>query len=237
MTEQQTRDRVKMILAGTAAEGMTSEHAVIVPSPVHPERALQVLTLAQRTAEEHIAGAQRQANKIHDEAQGAADQIARDAQAYGHNVRSEADKALAEARAIAEQAARDARTRGDEARKGAEQILGEARDTAETITGEARRQAEQLKQQAQLRYDDLVGSLVAKRAALQQQIEALEEFDRDYRSRLTTFMQAQMRALWADNPQVGDELTGSLEDLSGPGGPADPPPLVPASRSGRRHAV
>ena len=54
-----------------------------------------------------------------------------------------------------------------------------------------------------------MGSLATKREALQQQIEALEHFDRDYRGRLTTFMQNQLRALWVDQPQVDT----STEDL------------------------
>jgi hypothetical protein len=52
----------------------------------------------------------------------------------------------------------------------------------------------------------VVGSLGTKREALQQQIEALENFDREYRQRLTTFMQGQLRALWVDQPQVSAEL-------------------------------
>ena len=53
----------------------------------------------------------------------------------------------------------------------------------------------------------MVGSLAGKREALQEQIEALEQFDREYRARLQTFMQGQLRALWADQPQV----TGDVE--------------------------
>jgi len=52
----------------------------------------------------------------------------------------------------------------------------------------------------------VVGSLATKREGLQNQIEALEQFDREYRSRLTTFMQGQLRALWVDQPQLTDEL-------------------------------
>jgi hypothetical protein len=37
----------------------------------------------------------------------------------------------------------------------------------------------------------VVGSLAARREALQQQIEALERFDREYRARLQAFMQSQ----------------------------------------------
>ena len=65
--------------------------------------------------------------------------------------------------------------------------------------------ADELMHQAQQRYEDVVGSLAAKREALQRQIEALEQFDRDYRARLTTFMQIQLRALWVDEPRVDAE--------------------------------
>jgi hypothetical protein len=52
----------------------------------------------------------------------------------------------------------------------------------------------------------VVGSLGTKREALAQQIEALEQFDREYRSRLTAFMQGQLRSLWVDQPQVAGNL-------------------------------
>jgi len=73
--------------------------------------------------------------------------------------------------------------------------------------------------QAQQRYEDIVGSLAAKREALQRQIEALEQFDGDYRARLTTFMQNQLRALWVDEPRVNEEeieQSGSEESTTPP---------------------
>jgi cell division septum initiation protein DivIVA len=120
---------------------------------------------------------------------------------------------LAEARAASEQAARDARASSDEARRSGDQILAEARAQAEAVVGEAKGHAEQLRLQAQQRYEDSVGSLRAKREALQQQIEALGVFDREYRARLTSFMQGQLRSLWADQPQVGDELPAAEADV------------------------
>lgn len=193
-----------MLLNGT--NGETSEHAVIAPSPGLPNQALQVLALAQRTAEEHVASAQHHADKIRTDALAAAEQIARDAQAHANNMRREADRVLAEARAAAEQIARDAQLHAEEARRTAEKIVADARSRAETIGADAVAGAEQLRQQAQQRYDDVVGSLGAKRESLQQQIEALENFDHEYRSRLTAFMQGQLRALWMDAPQVTGEI-------------------------------
>ncbi|WP_433790499.1 hypothetical protein [Actinoplanes sp. CA-252034] len=191
-----------MLLNGT--DSQTSEHAVIAPNPGLPNQALQVLALAQRTAEEHVASAQHHADKIRTDALAAAEQIARDAQAHANNVRREADRVLAEARAGAEQMARDAQSRAEEARRSAEKIVADARSRAETIGADAIAGAEQLKHQAQQRYDDVVGSLGVKREALQQQIEALEQFDREYRGRLTGFMQSQLRALWVDAPQMNE---------------------------------
>jgi cell division septum initiation protein DivIVA len=200
------KDRVKVLLNGTSADGQTSEHAVVTPTPAHPNQALQVLTLAQRTAEEHVARAHHQADKIRTDALAAAEQVARDAQAHAHNVRREAEKILTDARAAAEQIARDSHARTEEARRTAEKIVGEARAQADQIGDDAKANSDHLNLQARQRYDDVVGSLGTKREALQQQIEALEQFDREYRSRLTSFMQGQLRALWVDKPEVAGEL-------------------------------
>ena len=106
--------------------------------------------------------------------------------------------------------AREAQAQVDAARRNAEKVIADARAEAITITAGARGSAEELESAAKRRYDEIVGSLAAKRASLQGQIEALEQFDQQYRARLLTFMQSQIRALWADNPKVDGELT--LED-------------------------
>jgi len=200
------KDRVKGLL-GTAPPGSESPEQPDAPpvafaDPNAQRQALQVLTLAQRTAEDHIHNAHRQADKICADARAIAEQIVRDAEAHVHDLRRQADKALSEARATATQIARDGQANADNARRSAEKVLSEARAQAEEIGKGARANADELKHQAQQRYQDVVGSLATKREALQQQIEALEQFDRDYRARLTNFMQAQLRALWVDEPQV-----------------------------------
>jgi len=210
-----------VLLNGTSSDGETSEHALVAPPQAHPNQALQVLTLAQRTAEEHVARAHHQADKIRTDALAAAEQIARDAQVHAHNVRREAEKILTDARAAAEQIARDSHARTEEARRTAEKIVNDSRTTAEQIGLDAQANADHLNLQARQRYDDVVGSLATKREGLQNQIEALEHFDREYRSRLTTFMQGQLRALWVDQPQVNGELPEQV-----------PPPAAVAPRHG-----
>jgi cell division septum initiation protein DivIVA len=135
-----------------------------------------------------------------------AEQIVRDAQAHADDLQRDADKSLSDARATAAQIAKDAQARADNAQRNADKVLSDARARAEEIAKDAQANADELKHQAQQRYQDIVGTLAAKRGALQQQIEALEQFDRDYRARLTAFMQAQLRALWVDEPHVTAEI-------------------------------
>jgi cell division septum initiation protein DivIVA len=199
-------NRVKGLLAG-APNGLESPEQGELPSRSGAQHeALQVLTLAQRTADEHLSSARIDAEKIRADARSVAEQIAREAQGHADKVREDANRMLAEARDAAAATVRDAKANADGVRRNADKILGEAKAQAESIAAEAQANAENLKLQAEQRYDDVVGSLAAKREALQQQIEALEQFDRDYRARLTAFMQGQLRALWVDEPQVSDEL-------------------------------
>lgn len=229
MSDNRMKDRVKVLLNGTSPESETSEHALVSPPPqAHPNQALQVLTLAQRTAEEHVARAHHQADKIRTDALAAAEQIARDAQVHAHNVRREADKVLTDARAASEQVARDSHARTEEARRNADKIVADARSQAEQIAAEAQASSDHLNLQARQRYDDVVGSLGTKREALAQQIEALEQFDRDYRSRLTAFMQGQLRSLWVDQPQVAGELPDQPMGHLGAFPPAAPSPATEA---------
>jgi hypothetical protein len=202
------KDRVKGLLSGTGAEmeSPPPDQAAVPSDAGLPRQALQVLTLAQRTAEEHLASARQDAEKIRAEARTAADQAGKDAQGHADNVRREADKALSEARAAAAKVVEEAKAHADHTRQQVETVLSEARAQADAIAAEAQSNAEELRQQAEQRYQDVVGSLAAKREALQQQIEALEQFDREYRTRLTRFMQGQLRALWVDEPRMDADL-------------------------------
>jgi cell division septum initiation protein DivIVA len=226
-------NRVKGILAGapngpigvTPTGGITmgpngghhgeAPEQAIAPPELGGHQALQVLTLAQRTADEHLAKAHRDADRIRADARAMAEQIARDAEAHAGNVRTDANKMLSDAREAAAESAREAKARADEAERNAGKLVAEAQARAQAIAVDARAKSEELQAQADQRYQDVVGSLATKREALQEQIEALEHFDREYRNRLQTFMQGQLRALWVEQPTVNDE------DLEAAGPPAD----------------
>ncbi|MGX6604575.1 hypothetical protein ACWKSP_20950 [Micromonosporaceae bacterium Da 78-11] len=249
MTDSQMKDRVKLLLRGGTAEAEASvpvtaptqlmpqvhphytEHTLQLGQPQMPQSdpALQVLTLAQRTAEEHISAANRHADKTRMDAQAAAERVALDAQLHANRVRVEADRLMAEARAAAELTTHEASIRAEEIRREAAESLESAREQAEVIVDEGREHAEQLKVRAQQKYEDAVGGLGLRREALQQQIEALEVFDGDYRKRLTAFMQGQLRALWAEQPQVAGELEVPVAESVSVGQPGGP---VPADEDG-----
>jgi cell division septum initiation protein DivIVA len=170
------------------------------------QQALQMLTLAQRTGEEHIANALSRAETIRADAGATAEQLVRDAQAQADAIRHEADKLLSDAQAQAAQIAKDAQTHADNARRDGDEIVSDARARAAEIAKNAQAGADELMRQAQLRYEEMVGNLAAKREALQRQIEALQKFDREFRARQVTFLQAQLRALWVEEPHVDAEI-------------------------------
>jgi cell division septum initiation protein DivIVA len=198
------KGRVKGLLGAP----LTNEHAApmeALSEAAAQHQALQVLTLAQRTAEEHVNSARREADRIGGDARDTAAQIVRDAQTRVEVLQREAETALSEAHAATAQIARDAQAHAEQAQRDAEKILSDARIQADEVAKNAQANADELQHLAQQRYEDVVGSLAAKREALQQHIEALERFDREYRARLQAFMQTQLRALWVDEPQVDAE--------------------------------
>jgi cell division septum initiation protein DivIVA len=169
-------------------------------------QALHVLTLAQRTAEEHLADAQDHADKIQEDARAAAEQILRGAQAQADAVRREAEQVLSDATRRAAEVAKEAKAHLDTTRNAADELVADTRARAMGMGKDAQAHAEKLAGQAQVRYEETVGRLAARREALQQQIEALQDFDRDYRSHLLAFIQAHVRALWTEMPSVGPDI-------------------------------
>ena len=167
-----------------------------------PDRAMEVLVMAQRTAEEHIRTTRLEAENIRARALASAGEVLRDAESYAEDIRRKAEQILAEANNAAQSVTRNAQERADEIEQRAMLVMSDARSRAERIGSEARVSAEEVRRQARTEYDDVLERLQAGRAALLRQIESLEQFDRDYRLRLLGFMQEQMRSLWADNPRV-----------------------------------
>ncbi|PZM96986.1 MAG: hypothetical protein DIU79_03655, partial [Actinobacteria bacterium] len=78
MADNRIKDRVTVMFNGTPSD--TAERPAAGNNPAMPAQALQVLTLAQRTAEEHISSAHRHRAKIRETAMPAAEKTAGEAE-------------------------------------------------------------------------------------------------------------------------------------------------------------
>jgi DivIVA domain-containing protein len=84
-----------------------------------------------------------------------------------------------------------------EARSEANKIVGDARSRAEAIEREARNKADALERDAQDKHRSIIGVLETQRNALEAQLDQLRQFEREYRSRLKSFLEGQLRQLEA----------------------------------------
>jgi DivIVA domain-containing protein len=123
----------------------------------------------------------------------------------------------------------------------AEQLLRRtlvlAQRTAEEAIREARSDAEKLRADAQAHFEQQIGQVEHDRHELEQQIDQLRSFEREYRTRLRAYLELQLRELDSpgstqgqvegapSRPPIG---AGAAPAGSGPGGPAGTAPGGPA---------
>jgi DivIVA domain-containing protein len=81
----------------------------------------------------------------------------------------------------------------DDARREAEGLLTEARTRADEVTSEARAAADAVERDARQRHQEAMGGLDAKRTAALRHIEELQQFEQQYRKRLTAYIESQLR--------------------------------------------
>ncbi|WP_155375053.1 hypothetical protein [Catellatospora vulcania] len=209
MTDNRLKGRVKGLFSGPAEnEPMEQQNNSVLADPEAERQALQVLVLARRTADEHVANAQAEAERIKGDARAKADDLARDARGIVESARQEAAQIQAAAQARAVEISREAQSHADSARRETEHMVADARTNATNIVEAAQAKADELERDALQQYEDVVGSLEGKRSVLQRRIEALQNFDRDYRARLRKFMNSQLDALDLDEhpaPEGDDE--------------------------------
>ena len=133
-----------------------------------------------------------QAAKVLGLAQEMADRLTGEAKA-------EADGMLGEARTKSEQLLSDARAKADsmvnEARTRAETMLNDARTRAETLERQSREKASSLERDAQRKHSEIIGTINQEKSGLEKKIDELRTFEREYRTRLKTYLESQLREL------------------------------------------
>ena len=153
-------------------------------SPVPPPSPIE---LTSPGGDHHV-----QAAKVLGLAQEMADRLTGEAKA-------EADGMLGEARTKSEQLLSEARMKADsmvnEARGRAESMLGDARNRAETLERQSREKAASLERDAQRKHAETIGAISAEKVSLEKKIDELRTFEREYRTRLKTYLESQLRDL------------------------------------------
>jgi DivIVA domain-containing protein len=165
-TQAQQAQQAAQAQAAQAAQAAQSAPAADASGPAsgeHHAQAVQVLALAQQTADQHLAQSKAEAERLLVEAQNHAQSTVAEAQQ-----RSTEHVTTAEARA--KQLEQDSASR-------AGRVVQDAEQRAATITA----QFEQ------------------RKAALERRVEELRTFEREYRTRLKSYLESQLRDLDASS--------------------------------------
>jgi len=116
------------------------------------------------------------------------------------------------------------------AQRTADDTVSDARREADKVLGEARQKADQLERETQERHRSVVGNLDSERERLERKIEELRSFEREYRARLKSYLEGQLRDLEGRTEGVqptAPRPVAAAGGLSVSGAPAATP--VPAS--------
>lgn len=138
-----------------------------VPQPVAAQAggendhiaAVNMLALAQQTADKHVTEAKAEAERVRREAH------------------AEMERLIADARAKADA------------------LHGDARNRAETLERDARSKAAALTAEAERRHNQVMGSLELKKTDLEKAIAELQAYEREYRTRLRSYLESQLQEL------------------------------------------
>ncbi|HKV18386.1 MAG TPA: DivIVA domain-containing protein [Mycobacterium sp.] len=133
-------------------------------------KAARVLSLAQDTADRLTTTAKAESEKLLSDA------------------RSQADQMVNEARATAESTVSEARQRADA-------MLADAQTRSETQLRQAQEKADALQADAERKHSEIMGTINQQRTVLEGRLEQLRTFEREYRTRLKTYLESQLEEL------------------------------------------
>lgn len=133
-------------------------------------KAARVLALAQDTADRLTGTAKAESEKLMADARANADQI------------------LGEARHTAETTVTEARQRADA-------MLADAQSRSENQLRQAQEKADALQADAERKHSEIMGTINQQRTVLEGRLEQLRTFEREYRTRLKTYLESQLEEL------------------------------------------
>ncbi len=133
-------------------------------------KAAKVLSLAQDTADRLTGSAKAESEKMLSDA------------------RAQADAMVSEARQTAETTVTEARQRADA-------MLSDAQTRSEAQLRQAQEKADALQADAERKHSEIMGTINQQRTVLEGRLEQLRTFEREYRTRLKTYLESQLEEL------------------------------------------
>lgn len=113
--------------------------------------------------------------------------------------KAESEKLLSDARANADamlsEAKHTAETTVAEARQRADAMLADAQTRSETQLRQAQEKADALQADAERKHSEIMGTINQQRTVLEGRLEQLRTFEREYRTRLKTYLESQLEEL------------------------------------------
>lgn len=130
-----------------------------------------------------------------------------------------ADRHVGEAKAQADRLLADART-------SSEQMISDSTSKSEEMLSEAETRAQTVAEDAERKRTEVIGALEQRRTSLEQQIEDLRTFEREYRTRLKSYLESQLRELdvSASGEPTGEQRPVGAGQSAGPAQNSANPP-------------
>ncbi|TDD69638.1 DivIVA domain-containing protein [Jiangella aurantiaca] len=135
-----------------------------------------------------------------------------------------ADELVADSKAEADRLMNEARTR-------AEKLDSETKAKAAKIEQDARQRADSIEQEVQKRRTQVFGKLESDRADLERELETLRAFEREYRSRLKSYLERELRKLETGGVDEADTGVGQVPAAAAGGGGGTPQPAGPGGNA------
>lgn len=179
-------------LAGGRSGGQSAQAAPIYEAPAPeptpaPQQPAYEAPPAQSGEDQALKAA-----KVLSLAQDTADRLTSTAKA-------ESEKLLADARAQADALVSDARQTAEttvtEARQRADAMLADAQTRSEAQLRQAQEKADALQADAERKHSEIMGTINQQRTVLEGRLEQLRTFEREYRTRLKTYLESQLEEL------------------------------------------
>ncbi|WP_238423533.1 DivIVA domain-containing protein [Gordonia sp. 'Campus'] len=115
------------------------------------------------------------------------------------SARADADAMLSDAQTRADTMVSEAQTKSDamlaDARQRSEAILADAQTRSEAQLRQAQERADALQSDAERKHSEIMGTINQQRGVLEGRIEQLKTFEREYRTRLKTYLESQLEEL------------------------------------------